>query len=921
MKTIKVFISYCNADTLIMKELRDNYLHKLKDEYASKEVEIVIRDMETECADEWDKWMIGAVKSCDVLICILTDNVLYPKDDSEKRVLEELRVARDNGLNIIPIVFSNRGLPDEYSAHLGRISQIWYVSGNTQEEKFTEVKNKATKLIDGILSGKKIKQYDSLKINVGYQFSKFDGFVGRVAEMSAISSSFDKSNLLILKGEGGIGKTSLAKAYFNVSDNYEKGYIVDASSGITQTIQNFPFEDTSNETNAEKRYEGNLKRLNELSENVIIILDNYDVEGERDSDTLAQLEDMACKYIITSRIGTTRNYNTIEVGRMPDEDLIKLVYKIHPKIEKENKMSKEEVTRALVEFFANVNGLTIAVELASAIMRDGDVSLADINKAILSCNDKVVTGRLAGQKASAFDHLASLYSYAKLSKEEHEVLKVLTHISPVVGIERKNLKEKLELDSNDVINGLINKTFIRMDDDKVISMHPLMSDVYYKQAKVAEQEGIEEILDYVSAFDFSTDKTLTLTQSSLKNMATYKYLVEKREESFKEENLDKKGDLYDRIGIEYNKVADFQQGLEYCLKALEIFEKVYADNPNHPNLALSYSSVGSAYGELVDYQKALEYQLKALEIYKKAYADYPNHLNLAFSYNSVGLAYGKLGDYQKELEYKLKALEIYEKAYADNPNHPNLATSYNNVGVAYGELGDNQKALEYQLKALEIRKKVYADNPNHPDLARSYNDVGVDYGELGDYQKELEYLLKALEIYEKVYADNPNHPNLALSYNNVGGAYWKLGDKQKALEYLLKALEIRKKVYADNPNHPNWARSYNNVGFAYGELGDYQKELEYQLKALEIRKKVYADNPNHPAMALIYSNIGVTYKKMGKYEEALEYLLKALEIRKILHQGKTYDEKMIKNITRVAECYEALGDDEKARDYYSMIGD
>ena len=79
-------------------------------------------------------------------------------------------------------------------------------------EKFIEVKNKATKLIDAILSGKKIKQYDSLKINAGYQFSKFDGFVGRVAEMSAISSSFDKSNLLILQGEGGIGKTSLAKA-------------------------------------------------------------------------------------------------------------------------------------------------------------------------------------------------------------------------------------------------------------------------------------------------------------------------------------------------------------------------------------------------------------------------------------------------------------------------------------------------------------------------------------------------------------------------------------------------------------------------------------------------------------------------------------------------------------------------------------
>ncbi|MBR2480612.1 MAG: tetratricopeptide repeat protein, partial [Clostridia bacterium] len=753
MKKVQIFISYCGDDTHIMHDLRDNYLAKLKGEYALEGAEIVIREMETECVDKWDVWMVGAVKSCDILVCILTDNVLYPKEETGKRVLEELCVARNNNLNIIPIVFSSRGLPDEYFAHIGRISQIWYGVGDTQEQKFTVVKDKATLLINGILSGNKVKQYESLKIKSGYQFSKFDGFVGRKEEMEKISSSFDQSNLLILKGEGGIGKTSLAKAYFNASDSYENGYIVDASSGITQTIQNFPFEDTLNEPNAEERYAGNLKRLKELSEKIIIILDNYDVEGENDSDTLAQLENMACKYIITSRIGTTRSYNTIELGRMPDEDLIKLVYNIHSTIEKENKMSKEEVEKLLVEFFANVNGLTIAVELASAIMRDGDVSLIDINNAILSCNDKVTTGRRAGQKASAFDHLASLYSYAMLSKEEHEVLKVLTHISPAVGMERKKLKEYLKLDSNDVINDLIRKSFIRMDEDKVLSMHPLMSDVYYKQEKVADQEGIREILDYVSDFDFSTDKTLTLTEASLKNIATYKYLVEKREASFKEENLDIKGCLYNKIGFNYYAIADFRQELEYNLKALEIRKIAYADNPNHPDLATSY--------------------------------------------DNMGVAYGNLGDYPKELEYKLKALGICEIAYADNPNHPDLATSYNNVGYAYVNLGDNQKALEYQLKALGIWEIAYADNPDHPDLALSYNNVGMAYGNLGDNQKALEYNLKALKTYEKAYVDNPNHPDLATSYNNVGYAYVNLGDNQKALEYLLKALEIRKIVYAD----------------------------------------------------------------------------------------------------------------------------
>ena len=915
MKKVQIFISYCGDDTHIMHDLRDNYLAKLKGEYALKGAEIVIREMETECVDKWDVWMVGAVKSCDILVCILTDNVLYPKEKTEKRVLEELCVARNNDLNIIPIVFSSRGLPDEYFAHIGRISQIWYGVGDTQEQKFTVVKDKATLLIDGILSGNKVKQYESLKIKSGYQFSKFDGFVGRKEEMEKISSSFDQSNLLILKGEGGIGKTSLAKAYFNASDSYENGYIVDASSGITQTIQNFPFEDTLNEPNAEERYAGNLKRLKELSEKIIIILDNYDVEGENDSDTLAQLENMACKYIITSRIGTTRSYNTIELGRMPDEDLIKLVYNIHSKIERDNKMSKEEVEKLLVEFFANVNGLTIAVELASAIMRDGDVSLVDINKAILSCNDKVTTGRHAGQKASAFDHLASLYSYAKLSKEEHEVLKVLTHISPAVGIERKKLKEYLQLDSNDVINDLIRKSFIRMDEDKVLSMHPLMSDVYYKQEKVADQEGIMKILDYVSDFNFSTDKTLTLTEASLKNITTYKYLVEKREASFKKENLRLKAILYEAIGFEYNKIADFRQALEYNLKALGIRKILYADKPNHPALASSYNNIGSAYGKLGDYQKALEYLLKALEIRKIAYADNPNHPDLAESYNNVGLAYGDLGDHQKALEYLLKALGIWEIVYADNPDHSNLALSYNNVGVAYGDLGDHPKALEYYLKALEIRKIVYADNPNHPDLAQSYNNVGLAYGKLGDYQLALEYYLKALGIRKIVYADNPNHLDLAQSYNNIGSAYGDLGDNQKALEYQLKALEISKILYADNPNHPDFAISYSNMGYIYRALGDYQKALEYSLKALGIRKIVYADNPDHPDLASSYNNVGLAYGKLGDHPKALEYQLKALEIRKIVYADNPNHPDLASSYNNVGLAYGKLGDYQKALEY------
>ena len=924
MKKIQIFISYCGADSAKMHDLRDNYLLKIKEDYVNKDVDVVICEMETDCAHEWDAWMVGAVKQSEILVCILTDNTLYPKDFREKRVLEELRVARDNALNIVPVLFNGRGLPDEYQAHIGRISQIWYANGETQEQIFSEVEEKVRLLLDKIVSGNKIRQYESVKI-IGCQFSKFAGFVGREKEMEEISEKFKESNLVILKGEGGIGKTCLAKAFFNNTKNFDRAYIIDASSGIKQTIQNFPFEDTQYLNDATERYNGNLKRLNELSEKTIIILDNYDEEGEGDIETIAQLDAMSCRYVITSRIGAEpyEEY-TIELGRMPDEDLIELVYKNFPKIESVNELSKQEVEALLKEFFANVNGLTIAVELASAVMRDGDVSLTELNQAMLTCNDRVSSGRNVGKRASAMDHLSSLYSYAKLSEEEHDVLKVLTHISPVVGIKRKELRKFLNLESNDVINELIRKTFIRLDESNIITMHPLMSDVYYKCAKVAENDDLTNILNYVSGIDFNKDKSLTLTEASLKNIATYKYLVEKRKNSFKGDDLSIKLGLYDGISRGFNVIAGYQQSLLYCKKVLEICNLIYADTLNHPDVATSYNnlgyaylqigdyanalnqfleacaiyercyldtfnspylatgyiSVGSAYAGLGDNKESLKYFFKALEIYEKIYEALPNHQDMAICYNNIASAYKNLGNYKSAFDFCLKAFEINEELYAKTPYHPALAVAYLNIGRAYGDLGDTPKFLEYCLKALEIRKHLFIDNPNHPALANVYISLCYAYGEFGDLNRSLEYGLKALEIFKLVYSNNSNNQNLANGYNAVGRAYLELGEYQLGLENCLKALEIRKARCVNNPNHPALATNYSSVSLAYKAIGEYEKALEYCLKALEIRKLKYADNLQHPDLAASYNSVGVIYRHLGEYKKSLENCLKALEIRK-----------------------------------------
>ncbi|MBR2480611.1 MAG: tetratricopeptide repeat protein, partial [Clostridia bacterium] len=104
------------------------------------------------------------------------------------------------------------------------------------------------------------------------------------------------------------------------------------------------------------------------------------------------------------------------------------------------------------------------------------------------------------------------------------------------------------------------------------------------------------------------------------------------------------------------------------------------------------------YGELGDHPKELEYYLKALKIDEIAYADNPNHPDLAIAYNNVGGTYGALGDYQRSVEYLLKGLEICKALYAEEPSEENyikLYRTYANIITAYELMGDRERAIKY----------------------------------------------------------------------------------------------------------------------------------------------------------------------------------------------------------------------------------
>ena len=263
-----------------------------------------------------------------------------------------------------------------------------------------------------------------------------------------------------------------------------------------------------------------------------------------------------------------------------------------------------------------------------------------------------------------------------------------------------------------------------------------------------------------------------------------------------------------RLGWLFRDLGQLNKSLDFSLKMVAIRDAVLP--AEHPDLATSYNNLAGTYGALGQHDKRLDYNLKDLAICEKVLP--AEHPDLATSYNNLALTYGALGQHDKRLDYNLKALAIRDAVLS--AEHPDLAQSYNNLSATYGALGQHDKALDYNLKALAIWEKVLP--AEHPDLARSYNNLSATYGALGQHDKRLDYNLKALAIQEKVLP--AEHPDLALSYNNLAITYYYLGDLSKAVGFMKKAVAIWS--ISLPPTHPDLLDSKKSLAFLEDKLGE-----------------------------------------------------------------------------------------------------
>jgi tetratricopeptide (TPR) repeat protein len=268
-----------------------------------------------------------------------------------------------------------------------------------------------------------------------------------------------------------------------------------------------------------------------------------------------------------------------------------------------------------------------------------------------------------------------------------------------------------------------------------------------------------------------------------------------------------------------------------------------------------------------DFNAAKASMLRLLEIDEHIYG--PNSKEIAEDSHYFGVILSNLGDLNSAKEHLENALSIDKKLY--DPYDPIIARDLSHLGSINCLIGDFEKAKQNLEEALDIDKVTKEHSQSN--MGRDLCNYGIILLELNDLDAARKNFENALDIYQWRYGNE--HQKVASVLNNLGVVLRNMGFLEDARKCTERSLGISQKKFA--PNHPITAINLCNLGLVFNGLGDFELAKENFQKALEMDKKIYGFNHRDVYRDLIC--LGDLLHKMGKLKESEDYYKQASEIK------------------------------------------
>jgi serine/threonine protein kinase/tetratricopeptide (TPR) repeat protein len=489
----------------------------------------------------------------------------------------------------------------------------------------------------------------------------------------------------------------------------------------------------------------------------------------------------------------------------------------------------------------------------------------------------------------------------------------LDALSGVTGIEEDKLLETME---KTLKTGLVKERIIRDEDvysfaDVIVRdvVHEEVSHIRHKKLHGTVGRALEKV--YAQKIDeHYSELALHFLESGEKDEALGYFLkaaekarrVYAHNEAFsyfqhalqlleeKENNLEQKAHVTERLAELKVWIGEGEAGMEYLNRALTLWTRI----GNKKKIASIYAFMADGFWNILgNRNKAAEHQRLALEILEKE----PESVELATLYEDIAHMLWRIGETAEALPWAQKAFKLAERLNASKV----LAFCYNDLGVLSVKLGEPEKGLQYYEKGLKIALE------NEPSFASTlYNNICDYYGTTGELQKVFETAKEGSELakklgspYGRVWIDTM----LAISY-----AF--MGDTKTAFSMLEEVVALDKRT--KNTSHLPYVIGV--LGTAYCWLGDWDKSLQCLMEARDLAK----ETGEYQSSGNTAQTLGELYMEMEDYDEAEKYLN---EGRTILEKAGDIPAKLSEILPQLSKLYLKKGEIKRAEELIEEISD
>lgn len=671
-------------------------------------------------------------------------------------------------------------------------------------------------------------------------------FEGRKEELEKIKKAlFEDENLLLLvNGEGGIGKTSLAAKYYQqYTHAYKYLAWVLCEQSIAEALLTLalPLKLQFNATTTtDQRLNILLTQMANLDAPCLLVIDNANEVADLQQNYEHLRSCPNFHVLLTSRINKHKNAKLLKIDSLPREQALVVFREHYPKLQTHEEPIFEGI-------YVAVGGNTLVLELlAKNVALQNTLKtkyslpdlLADLqSKGLLQIieDDDVEVEYQNYRNAKPTEIIAAMYDLSKLSEAESGLLSVFA-VLPAESILYNSIEQLLPNTQNldKTILSLAQKGWLNHNTaDNSFKCSPVIQEITRtkNQNLYADCEGLIKTL-IVKLF---YNNIGTLTEVSYEEGSIYSHYVESLIDNLDKVEYDLSL-LCERLYNFYKTYGNIEKAVLYSEKGISICEKLLEKNPKIADykwvLAKFCLYLGDLYKDTGNLDKAWGYYEIRLKYSKELYQDYPKQISyiigLSVIYERLGNFERDYKDLKKAWDYYVERLKIAERLCFDFPFE---VDAKNSLALSYQKLGEVQKLLEnldlalvYFEKYNQLADELYKISKQSGfknSLAISYLKIGNIWEEKKNFPNAIKYYEKFSELMNELYDDYPHQVSiifdLATSYIWLGDAQKNNNEKDKAKVNFKLAISLLEKLCEKKPI-PNYQKQLNSAKTTLAEL-------------------------------------------------------------------------------------------------------